>query len=164
MWLDNESFRQVVQNTPLVAIDLVVQNEAGELLLGQRLNRPARGAWFVPGGRIQKNETLDVAFGRLTLGELGRKYKRSESTLLGVYEHFYADSVFGEGPDAPSTHYVVVAHLLRWPAPSAHDSVASLPSTQHTGFSWWSLDDAVTSDAVHPNTKAYISALKKDSE
>lgn len=71
MWLTDETFRTVLASTPLVSIDLVVENSAGEILLGQRLNRPAQGFWFVPGGRIQKSESLDAAFRRLTRGELG---------------------------------------------------------------------------------------------
>lgn len=58
MWLSGDTFRMVVASAPLVSIDLVVENSAGELLLGERLNRPAQGFWFVPGGRVQKNETL----------------------------------------------------------------------------------------------------------
>ncbi len=48
MWLSNELFRSVVDSTPLISIDLVVQNSKGECLLGQRLNRPAQDNWFVP--------------------------------------------------------------------------------------------------------------------
>lgn len=50
MWLNNDTFLGVVASTPLVSIDLVVQSEHGELLLGHRLNRPAQGFWFVRGG------------------------------------------------------------------------------------------------------------------
>ena len=84
MWLSNELFRSVVDSTPLISIDLVVLNSKGECLLGQRLNRPAQGNWFVPGGRILKNETLDAAFNRLTLEELGKVSARSDARLLGV--------------------------------------------------------------------------------
>ena len=65
-FLSQEVFTTVIDSTPLISIDLVVENEHGELLFGLRNNRPARGFWFVPGGRILKNETLDAAFERLT--------------------------------------------------------------------------------------------------
>src|SRR5690606_37712833 len=94
MWLTVETFNMVVASTPLVSIDMVIRNSKGEILLGERLNRPAKGFWFVPGGRIQKNETLDVAFRRLAEVELGQVFERSQATLLGVYEHFYSDSRF----------------------------------------------------------------------
>lgn len=41
--LDRETFKTIVDKTPLISIDLVVKNTAGKVLLGQRLNRPAQG-------------------------------------------------------------------------------------------------------------------------
>lgn len=60
--LNHDEFRQVVQNTPLFAIDLVVLNGKNEILLGLRKNPPAQGYWFVPGGRVFKGESLDDGF------------------------------------------------------------------------------------------------------
>ena len=81
--LPAEVFGEVIRNTPLVAIDLVVRDQSGRALLGKRLNRPAQGYWFAPGGRIRKNETLDAAFLRLTAAELGHlRRQRAGSTGL----------------------------------------------------------------------------------
>lgn len=66
MNLDTEVFKTVVASTPLISMDLIVQNDAGQVLLGYRNNRPAQGFWFVPGGRILKDEHFEVAFGRLS--------------------------------------------------------------------------------------------------
>ena len=68
MFLRHEDFASVVRFTPLIAIDLIVENTRGEFLLGQRTNRPARGYWFVPGGRVQKDESLVLGF-RLRVSE-----------------------------------------------------------------------------------------------
>ncbi|MCQ2047200.1 ADP-ribose pyrophosphatase [Stutzerimonas stutzeri] len=156
MWLDEDTFRGVVASTPLVSIDLVVQNEHGELLLGHRLNRPAQGFWFVPGGRIQKNETLDEAFRRLTSGELGSAFDRASAGLLGIYEHFYTDSVFGTTEDGIDTHYVVLAyHLL---LPIGH--VLTLPIEQHSAYRWLSITEVEASAKVHGNSRAYLDALR----
>jgi hypothetical protein len=48
MFLSQEDFATVVRSTPLISIDLIVENERGEFLLGKRTNRPAQGFWFVP--------------------------------------------------------------------------------------------------------------------
>jgi len=111
MWLDLPTFQTVVASTPLVAIDLVVRNGRGEVFLGLRVNRPAYGFWFVPGGRIRKNESLDSAFRRITQDELGRPFERATARLLGVYEHFYEDSVFANAGFGPDTHFVVLTLL-----------------------------------------------------
>lgn len=43
MFLSQEAFATVVQSTPLISIDLIVENAQGEFLLGKRNNRPAQG-------------------------------------------------------------------------------------------------------------------------
>ena len=157
MWLSGETFRIVVASTPLVSIDLVVENAAGEILLGERRNRPAQGCWFVPGGRILKNETLDAAFRRLTQAELGQVFEREDAHFFGLFEHFYRDSVFGaadpaDPQGAPDTHYVVLAYRLR----VADSSVRNPPEAQHGRYRWWRPADMRASAAVHGNTRAYV--------
>lgn len=156
MLLNSEDFKNIVLKTPLVSIDLVVQNSNGEVLLGQRLNRPAQGFWFVPGGRILKNETLDTAFQRISVCELGEHFIRRHARLLGVYEHFYSDSVFGEAGNAPDTHYVVIGYhlVLR------NGQTLVPPRTQHEHYCWWSIDDMQSSEEVHANTRAYLNNLR----
>lgn len=149
MFLEADAFQSIVASTPLVSIDLIVQNQSDEILLGQRLNRPAQGYWFVPGGRIYKNESLDAAFRRLTEVELGQAFARENAALLNIYEHFYNDSVFGDTPD---THYVVVAYTLKLPS----GCVLQPPAIQHGRYRWWSKPDLLASDDVHVHTRAYI--------
>lgn len=152
MRLEEGLFRAVVASTPLVSIDLVVENSRGEILLGLRRNRPAQGYWFVPGGRIVKNETLDNAFRRLTEVELGRRLERADARLLGVYEHLYDDSVFGDEPD---THYVVLGYHLKLDC-----ELDGLPQQQHNDYRWWPEAEMAGSELVHVNSRAYLPALK----
>lgn len=151
MLLPEDTFRTVVAATPLISIDLVVTNPRGEILLGRRNNRPAQGCWFVPGGRVLKDESLDEAFARLTGAELGRRVPRAAAHFLSVYEHFYSDSVFGA---TPTTHYVVLAY--QW---QKELELAQLPDAQHNDYRWWAPADMVASEAVHSNSRAYLPAL-----
>ncbi len=66
MLLPLNTFKTIIEHAPLISIDLVVENKQGEVLLGRRNNRPAQGYWFVPGGRILKDELMSDAFKRLT--------------------------------------------------------------------------------------------------
>lgn len=127
-WLDTETFKTIVDATPLISIDLLVENEKGEYLFGLRKNRPAQDYWFVPGGRVQKNETLDAAFLRLTQEELGLELERKQAQFKDVYEHFYQDSIFGE---EVSTHYVVLAYKLK-----LHTHTVALDNKQHSDLLW----------------------------
>lgn len=127
-WLANNVFETIVTNTPLISIDLLVENEQGEFLLGLRKNRPAQGYWFVPGGRVLKNESLDQAFKRLTKLELGLELERNQVDFKGVYEHFYQNSVFDEHS---STHYIVLAHKVKLLSRSV-----KLDENQHSDYQW----------------------------
>src|SRR5581483_479324 len=83
-WIPAEDFAQIIRLTPLVAIDLVVRSPENRILLGRRLNEPARGVLFVPGSRISKNETRAAAFRRISRDELGTELDFQNARLLGA--------------------------------------------------------------------------------
>lgn len=148
--LDITTFKTVVASTPLISMDLVVRNASGQVLLGERTNRPAQGYWFVPGGRILKDETFDEAFKRLTYTELGVEFSLSEAQFLGPYEHHYTDNFSKE---SFSTHYVVLGYEVK-----LNVSIEALPTEQHQAYQWWAVEALMASDKVHQNTKDYFLA------
>ena len=148
MFLRQDDFATVVRSTPLISIDLIVENARGEFLLGKRLNRPAQGDWFVPGGRVQKDEPLHAAFERLTQAELGLRLPMSAGEFYGVWQHFYDDN-FSE--EAFSTHYVVLGFRLR-----VQEADLQLPDAQHDAYRWMTPAVLLASDDVHDNTRAYF--------
>jgi colanic acid biosynthesis protein WcaH len=148
MFLDDTTFKAVIASTPLISIDLVVKNTKGEYLLGFRNNRPAQGFWFVPGGRILKNETMDDAFIRLCKNELGASLTRQQANFLGPFEHFYDDCVFGEDV---MTHYVVLGYAL-----TIDVDLANLPQEQHNQYAWFTADDILRRNDVHTHSKWYM--------
>jgi len=146
--LSRNTFKTIVQNTPLVSIDLIIKNAQDQVLLGRRNNRPAQGYWFVPGGRIRKNETLAQAFKRLTCAELDQAFSLDESCFLGVFEHLYTDSVFDS---EISTHYIALGYQLM-----VDTDFDALPLDQHHQYQWFTLNDLLNDAHVHENTKAYF--------
>ncbi|TKF64197.1 GDP-mannose mannosyl hydrolase [Vibrio sp. F13] len=148
MKLDTEAFKTVVASTPLISMDLIVQNNAGQVLLGYRNNRPAQGFWFVPGGRVLKDERFEMAFERLSDIELGERYTLSQAEFLGPYEHLYPDNFSGA---AFTTHYVVLGYKITW-----NGELSDLPSEQHCDYRWWNIEDLLDASQVHDNTKAYF--------
>lgn len=148
MFLNQEDFATVVRSTPLISIDLIVENERGEFLLGKRTNRPAQGYWFVPGGRVQKDETLADAFARLTLAELGLRLPQSAGQFYGVWQHFYDDNF--SGADF-TTHYVVLGFRLK-----VNQADLRLPDAQHDDYRWQTKEALLAAGNVHPNSRAYF--------
>ena len=149
MWLDKETFKCVVKNAPLISIDLIIENKNKQYLLGKRKNKPAKGFLFVPGGRILKGENISKAFERITLAEIGKSIPISIAKFLGVFEHFYKDSVFN---DQISTHYIVLAYKLK----ISDIEISSLPRTQHMNYFWLSISEILKREDVHPYTKLYF--------
>jgi len=146
MFLSKELFSSVVENTPLISIDLIVENSEGKVLLGKRVNEPAKGFWFVPGGRVFKDETLDKAFVRTLKEEIGLNLVREKSSFYGLYEHFYENNVFD---DSFTTHYIVLAHKI------TTDTELKL-NNQHESYKWFSKEELLEIDDVHSYTKDYF--------
>jgi len=149
--LEADAFARVVRATPLVSIDLIVRDTEGRVLLGMRNNPPAQHHWFVPGGRILKDERLDTAFRRITRDELRSETPRHEARLLGVYEHVYPDNFAAE--PGFGTHYVVLGYELSIALP-----LDSLPGDQHRDYRWFSVEELMRDTEVHSNTKDYFRA------
>ncbi len=151
MLLNIDDFSMVIEKTPLISIDLIVKNSKDEVILGKRVNDPAKGSWFVPGGRIFKDETLDEAFSRIVREELGLEIQREEAKFYGVYEHFYKNSVFG---DDFGTHYVVLAHKF-----ITNDDLRL--NSQHEEYRWFGMDEILNTKEVHKYTKNYFQGRKQ---
>jgi colanic acid biosynthesis protein WcaH len=146
--LERNDFLQIVAATPLVSIDLIVQNASDEVLLGLRSNAPAQGYWFVPGGRILKSETLEQAFERITNNELGKAFGVQSAHMIGVFEHHYPNNL---ADDTFATHYIAIGMSLK-----LRDDLSSLPKDQHTCYRWQQVESLLASPEVHQNTKDYF--------
>ncbi|MDF3884894.1 MULTISPECIES: GDP-mannose mannosyl hydrolase [Cupriavidus] len=152
--LVGKDFFFVVRHAPLVSIDLLVTDAHGRVLLGRRRNRPAQGVWFVPGGRIRKDEGLDAAFRRIVADELGiAGARRGDAVPRGVFEHHYADNFAGEA--GVTTHYVVLAYAWTLPGGEPDGKPPGQPD-QHSAYCWMAPAEMLARDDVHEYTKAYF--------
>ncbi|MFO7656459.1 MAG: GDP-mannose mannosyl hydrolase [Bacteroidales bacterium] len=148
--LDYLTFETVVKSTPLISIDLIVYNTEHKILLGLRVNSPARDTWFVPGGRINKNETVAQAFSRITAAELGKEYHISDGQFLGVYEHIYPKENF-TGSDTFGTHYIVLGFRI-----DLTYDLTNIPPLQHKNYKWAEVEEILNDNDVHHNVKNYF--------
>lgn len=147
-FLGDSEFQKLVSSAPLVSIDIVVKNSDGESLLGMRTSGPAKDFWFVPGGRIRKDEKIEEAFRRICDDELGGKMEIADAEFLGFFEHFYDDSSFSE---KISTHYVVLAFLIIMKKPREF-----FPNYQHEEFRWFTEEMISSEEMVHDYSRMYF--------
>ena len=151
---EREHLVELVRGLPLVSVDLVLVRGGTEILLGLRTNRPAQGSWFVPGGRILKDEPRADALKRVAARELGiADVAGLKPQLLGVFEHFYPDCFAGD--IGVSTHYVVIAHRLDVPLGFEVPGC----DNQHAELRWWPIAEAAANTDVHRYTRDYLPLL-----
>lgn len=146
-FLSAQTFSNVIEHAPLISIDLCIVHQ-GKILLGKRNNPPAKDFYFTPGGRIYKNEPWQDAMQRIGQDELGLDIQVSNWQLMGMWDHFYKDSIINKDI---STHYVNMPYYFE---------VSILPDlssdSQHSSLSWFELSRCQSNDTIHPYTQNYI--------
>jgi colanic acid biosynthesis protein WcaH len=123
-WIPSDEWRTIVANVPLVSVDLVIEHDGG-VLLGKRVNEPAKGEWFVPGGTVFKNERRTNAVHHVAEAELDEPVIIDE--CLGTYEHFY-ETADVEGID--SKHYLATGYRCHF----ERDDPEIVGDDQHSDF------------------------------
>ena len=147
--LNDEEFSKIVRFAPLVSIDLIIRDPDRKVLVGVRNNEPAKNFYFVPGGRIRKDETLADAFARILTAETGCSVDFNEARFLGVYQHMYPNNRFDHS--GYGTHYVVLAYEL-----NLSRRPAIVLDSQHGIANWMDEAELRAAPNVHRYTKAYF--------
>jgi colanic acid biosynthesis protein WcaH len=143
--LDDQTFKTVIDSTPLISIDLLVKKD-NKILLGKRINKPAQGYLFSIGGRVYKNESIQQATARIAKTELNIELKLTPK-FIGVFEHFYDNGIYKD----VSTHYINLAYEV-----DINNETLNLPNDQHNEYQWLSIDEILISRQVHKYVKDYF--------
>lgn len=138
-------YSQIIENMPILCIDFVLYHK-GKALLTYRTQEPAKGEWWVQGGRVFKNETLSQALQRLAKREMGSEVKVIKKMYLYEYNSDKAKSGVKTG-----THTVAVGYLVK---PANDNFTVSMDET-HSEFKWIDRID----ESLHP----YVKEMLKDS-
>jgi 8-oxo-dGTP diphosphatase len=96
--------KRLYPNHPIIGVGVIILKQ-GKLLLGKRLNEPAKGKWSIPGGVVELGETLEHAVIR----------EAKEETCLDVSNPTLFDVVDNVDLDANSKvmyHFVIVDYLV----------------------------------------------------
>ncbi|MCG3710630.1 NUDIX domain-containing protein [Aliarcobacter butzleri] len=145
--LELDKFKTLVDIAPLVSIDFIIKNQENKIVLGKRVNKPAKDYYFTFGGRVYKNEILNEAKKRILKDEIGLNIKDFNPKFIGVFEHFYNDSFID---DRIPTHYINLAYEINV------SYIQDLPKKQHNEYVRLSLDELMSSNKVHKYVKDYF--------
>ena len=141
-WIPGGAWKDIVAHIPIPSVDLIIVTDDG-LLLAKRQNEPAKGEWFVPGGRIQKGESLEEAVYRVAREELSVDVVIEEE--LGAYDHLYETA--DVAADVGGKHYVAHGYVVR------PESDTITLDKQHSDAQYFDLDAL---PSVHQYVGAYL--------
>jgi colanic acid biosynthesis protein WcaH len=92
MDIPNNLYKKIVDVLPILCVDIVIKHK-GEFLLVKRNNKPMKGKFWVPGGRVLKTEKIEQAVKRKVKEETGLKVKIIRP--LGYFEGDFLKNEFG---------------------------------------------------------------------
>ncbi len=81
---------QTIYENPKPCVDMILFNEDGQVLIAKRLREPYKGKYDLPGGFVDKYDTLDYAIEREVKEELGiEKSQLKNIEYIGSYNSEY---------------------------------------------------------------------------
>jgi len=124
--IEPKLYDEIKKSMPLPCVDLLVTHK-GNLLLMLRNNEPGKDLWFTPGGRINKNESLEEAVKRVLSMETG--LQPINITQISTMSHMW-----------PETHTVTTYYKIEV------DSDKVKLDEQHREYRWINTME----DDLHP--------------
>lgn len=147
-FIDQQLYDQILRHMPIACVDVAIVFNGGVLLV-KREDAPARGQWWVPGGRVIKGETMR---------ETARRKAREEVGLechVGPIIHT-AETIFADGPRDIPVHSINACFLLY---PTHDGGSLSVRLDGHHGE--WKWVERITDD-LHPYVARCLSGAGLD--
>lgn len=137
---------------PKVGVGIMILNNRGEVLLGKRIDDAKKassdlhgeGAWTMPGGKLDFQETLIDGACREVFEEIGVRLDRNKLKVLSITDEI-----------VPDNHYVTIGFLCE----DFEGEPKAMESEEITEWKWYNLDN-LPENVFLPSAKmikAYLS-------
>jgi colanic acid biosynthesis protein WcaH len=103
-FIPDELYYQILKNVPIACVDVAIVAQ-GSVLLVKRGDAPAKGQWWVPGGRVLKGEMMRDTAIRKAREEVGIECH------VGPIIHT-AETIFPDGPNEIPVHSINCCFFL----------------------------------------------------
>jgi len=124
-YIADELYMQILDAMPIACVDVAIIHD-GRVLLVQRKDAPAKDQWWLPGGRVQKGETLRDAARRKALEETGLACVVDSPIMT-------AETMFEDGPQGTSVHSINTVYRL---APHMLTEPQVVLDGHHANYEW----------------------------
>lgn len=101
-------YRKIVELMPIPCVDVVLKS-GNKVFLFKRSYEPAKGKWWLIGGRILRGETFREAAARKAREEIGVDVKVGK--MIGAYEEFFSRSRFDLSQGKKGTHTLSICFV-----------------------------------------------------
>lgn len=139
--IEQNLYKKIQELLPICCVDLVIKNKEGEFLLIKRKNQPAKGQWWIAGGRIKKGEKLEKAALRKAKEETGLDVILEKQ--LGAKGTIFNKGVFGK-----KVHTINIIFLAQ-----AKGKKKVKLDSQSADFQWFK--------KINPNWHSYLKKVLK---
>lgn len=112
----------ILEAVPIVCVDVAIWRD-GRVLLVRRADAPAMGQWWLPGGRLFKNEGMRECAARKAREEVGLDCQVGPLV-------YTAETMFPDGPGGVAVHSVNSCFLL-WPMHKDQEVVLDEHHSEH---------------------------------
>ena len=133
-FIPNELYFRILDSVPIACVDIAVVARGGVLLV-KRKDAPARGEWWVPGGRVLKGEMMRETAARKAREEIGIECH------VGPIIHT-AETIFPDGPNGIAVHSINSCFFAYPVQPNASPRL----DDHHAEWQWASVIPA----GIHP--------------
>lgn len=133
-FIPQKLYNDILSNMPIACVDIAIV-AYGSVLLVMRNDPPAKGQWWVPGGRVLKGEMMTETAARKAREEVGI------ACHVGPIIHT-AETIFPDGPFEIPVHSINSCFFLYPSDPHFRPNL----DDHHTDFRWVNY----VPDDVHP--------------
>lgn len=126
-FIPQKTYKKIIQNIPLCCVDVILANN-NKFLLVKRSQRPAKGKWWFPGGRLLFNESLKSGVKRKLKEELDIKKVKSIKFLdIG-------ETKFKKGYFNSPVHSLNITYLVK--INNSQEKNIKLDRVSHSAYQW----------------------------
>ena len=145
--IPSKEYSRILEYVPLACVDVVIVKNKKVLLIQRNASGSFKNQWWLPGGRIHKNESLKDAVHRKVFEETGLRVTIKHQ--LGSYEAF--DKKTSQEGVKSGTHTIATVFIVEL---VGSDEIKLDKS--HNGYKWVE----VIENTLHP----YIRQILKDAK
>jgi ADP-ribose pyrophosphatase YjhB (NUDIX family) len=147
MLIPEDQYRKILSLIPIPCVDLLVVDRVRRVLLLKRRNEPAKGLWWVPGGRVHFDELRIAAAHRKLQEECGLRPQASPVELCTE------DLILPNG-DGSRSH--VICTVFRFDV----DGGSQVVLDEQSEAADWRTIEAWSETDLHPYVSKLVGFLK----